>query len=838
MKRFLIISFCLLLVGLALRWLFPQVIYSALSNQLASHNIELKCLDWHLSGFQQLTIDQLCLSYQSIDANISNATVTLMQGEVWSASNKTKSIFNWKNLVPAVDVVRMEILLPEKVELASNTDKSAQQNRNKNVADIARTWLPDIKIQQLHISSADEGVPPLGLTLDLQQKKSQRVLKLTSSGIPEPLSVSITQDQQSQHFELEWQLDLPGLYNYLQNSLPLLVAEPDFTDTRLLSNLTIRSGKTSGKLNMAINNPLFFKSEHQINDLEVELSHEMFATPLTVHLDEEFELWREDDTINFHFARDGKTTLSDISSISNHLLEKHQWQGLQASLPDAGDYVVSMPPDANLTFNQSTGNIALIEADAIAIKGDNQLLQFNDIRWTADTHELNSEFQTRTQIILSNINPYGSNSTTFPVAIQLIGDVKGNAKEGVIGLKSYAISGTSVFAGKNDSIPKLPEYISWQDTQLMGSGILNWRQNGLNIVTEYLLGLTNVQAGPVFFDEINSKGNLELIDQNLNAIQTLSVSPDITLTVNASGTLDEMNINAELPTTELNLITPIIQQLEPLFSLYDGDLSADFSTTLLSGKLDQADINLKVNHASISWQDYHVSDVNTEIPLTLNSSLQLIAQPKKLTVAQLNTGAIINNLQSQFLIAGKLSEPSFQLQQLSGEVFHGSFSLAQLNYPLSLNNDALLRIDSFDLNEVVNLFGDQGIEVTGSISGDIPLSFSEGLVSIEQAMVKADGDGRLRIENNAGFQSLKNSQETLGLALSLLADLNYTTLQSEVHLEPDGDMTLKVNIAGINQKEQQPINFNPTLTTNLYTGLKALRAGQNIAGSIEQKLDQ
>jgi len=59
-------------------------------------------------------------------------------------------------------------------------------------------------------------------------------------------------------------------------------------------------------------------------------------------------------------------------------------------------------------------------------------------------------------------------------------------------------------------------------------------------------------------------------------------------------------------------------------------------------------------------------------------------------------------------------------------------------------------------------------------------------------MLSSDGPGKLKIQDNAAFDSIKSQQEQL----SFLQNVEYRKLSSKVELTSDGWLDLELSIAG------------------------------------------
>jgi hypothetical protein len=128
------------------------------------------------------------------------------------------------------------------------------------------------------------------------------------------------------------------------------------------------------------------------------------------------------------------------------------------------------------------------------------------------------------------------------------------------------------------------------------------------------------------------------------------------------------------------------------------------------------------------------------------------------------------------------------------------------------------------------------VELTGRVSGELPVEVHDGKVSIIDGKLYNLGSGMLSVSENASVNALKAQQPQLKTVIGLLDNLDIDTLRSDVALTQDGWLTLGVNIKGENKSQAQPVNFNYTHHENIYTLFKALRLNDEISQQVEKAL--
>ncbi|WJG10685.1 YdbH domain-containing protein [Aliiglaciecola sp. LCG003] len=281
----------------------------------------------------------------------------------------------------------------------------------------------------------------------------------------------------------------------------------------------------------------------------------------------------------------------------------------------------------------------------------------------------------------------------------------------------------------------------------------------------------------------------------------------------------------ELPPQSVKLLKPWIKQFEPKLDPVSGTFSAKLNNQATSGGV-QGRVSL--TDVSLGYDDFQVLMLNIDEPFTLDSgSLQL--DKAKIRVDEVNVGVPIKNVEAQLSVAGS----EFTLNYASGNLLGGAIHIAEmrLDTPIKKTN---IDLTGLDLEKLVELHDQPGIKVNGSISGEMPIRVATEVPLIESGKLSSDGPGTLRISKNAAFDSIKAQQSEL----SLLENVNFDHLSSQVNLSSDGWLDLAFSIEGRNPEKNQAVIFNYGHKQNIFTLLKSMRITNSMQNSIEQRIQQ
>jgi hypothetical protein len=152
---------------------------------------------------------------------------------------------------------------------------------------------------------------------------------------------------------------------------------------------------------------------------------------------------------------------------------------------------------------------------------------------------------------------------------------------------------------------------------------------------------------------------------------------------------------------------------------------------------------------------------------------------------------------------------------ISGNLLGGTFELNQVQWPLSQIKPIELNLTEIDLEKLLALDKKQGIVVTGSISGHLPIYYNGKRPLIKEGHLYNVSSGVIQVFNNPAVEALQSENTQLKLAFDALQNLHYHHLSSQASMADDGYMLLLTTIKGQNPDLQNEVNFNLNLSYDL-----------------------
>ena len=281
-----------------------------------------------------------------------------------------------------------------------------------------------------------------------------------------------------------------------------------------------------------------------------------------------------------------------------------------------------------------------------------------------------------------------------------------------------------------------------------------------------------------------------------------------------------------IPEQAVSKLNPIIVQFEPLATVTDGVVSGNIKGDV---NLQQAQGRVQISKFTALYNDYLANDFAVNLNGTFNSG-QLNIVATKFTLNELRAGAVVKNIQGQLQVTA--NQPC--VANLTGQVMGGAFVVNKF-CPLSDSQTATVKFENIDASKLVTLDAESGISLSGRLAGTLPVVINKQGIEVKQGQLVNQGDGKLLITNNAGFEAVKAQQQELSTTLSLLENLDIKKLRSSVNLKPDGWLHLGVNLEGYNEAQQQAVNFNYNHEENVFTLLRALRLSDEITQKVEKE---
>jgi hypothetical protein len=287
----------------------------------------------------------------------------------------------------------------------------------------------------------------------------------------------------------------------------------------------------------------------------------------------------------------------------------------------------------------------------------------------------------------------------------------------------------------------------------------------------------------------------------------------------------EKDVKVQMAEQQIKSLQKLVNQFNSKVQLLAGTFSSEVSGTFSSSNYSGS---LKLTDSSLTYDDFEVLFLQLNEGFSFNSAgLQLTRG--KINIEEINVGVPI----SKVILLVNIVDNVAKLESAEGELIGGTFKVTDL-WLDGRKQRTNISVSGVDLADIAALQKQQGIKVTGEMSGILPFQFGYEEGIIQHGMLTSDGPGKLTIQDNAAFDLIKSQQKEL----SFLQNVEYRQLSSKVELASDGWLDLELSIAGRNPDKEQEVIFNYGHKENIFTLLKSLRITSSIQDSIEKRIEK
>ncbi|MDO6710544.1 YdbH domain-containing protein [Aliiglaciecola sp. 2_MG-2023] len=839
---------CLVLIlALLFSFVFRNSLVKWVSSFWLTEDVSIECLDFDVGMDPLLVIKTLCLKAEGIEIQINNAEYTIASSE-----------FSKRNFITQanVNIERIDVL-HQQIPYSSDADPEASPVAFEQTVANNELWslpelLPLIKIAQINIDSyLFEHVLSISI---FQPSRSELAIRgdieanlvIAKGNVSGDFNWSgkliLSQSQQleimSQPYQgyiKDWQglMEMP-IQSHFQYSGSMLQSQHEFN----LSNvITFDNCAIPLQVDGVIDTQLILTSlqlQIDLSSLHTQVTTSQCSSATAVTTAVNLDSWLIDIPALNTVSQSG-ITLPEINLMSNAVENpvKIKLNDIQISSQNDVKLNYQMTLNSNATailsadsaqsidakLNITASGSILKEAEETRISGTENLFQISDVTTDLGTiKSVNTRFdfallksadgpwktsgngQIQANELTNKALTIRSLVTDFNIEQDTIALLTVNLKTKLQGIQNDKFAVKTV---SNDLSLSFAEF-----QQISGNG-----KSKLQGITANTVNISSID----FNHQVN--GQIQPYK--------LAGNHEFTLPSGLLGNLfhDEQNISVLVPEQSVTYLNSIVKQLAPELNLLTGKLAVS-----LTKANDESDFNGKamLNNLSAEYQDYQIINAQIDAPFLLDSSgIQL--NNGKINIEEINVGVPMTQIDASLSMHDSVPKLDFaQAHIIGGQVTLSDFWLDNRKQLLMLD------INDIDLKQLVDLQNQEGIEVSGEVSGDLPIYWDSGFSTIDKGILLNDGPGKLKISNNEAFNAIKQQQDQL----AFLENVEFSKLSSEVSLSDDGWLDLKIGINGINPEKNQEINFNYSHKENIFTLFKSMRITNSVQNSIEKRIQQ
>lgn len=238
------------------------------------------------------------------------------------------------------------------------------------------------------------------------------------------------------------------------------------------------------------------------------------------------------------------------------------------------------------------------------------------------------------------------------------------------------------------------------------------------------------------------------------------------------------------------------------------------------------------------YGDTAVTDLSTQLEASYQDGVGFKSEPSTLTAALVEVGVPVENVSADYAL--DLNTLSADIDNLSMSAFGGEIAAEPFSFHTDRAiNTLTLTAKSLDLTEVLSLKGFEAVDVAGSIGAMLPLTITGDTVTIVDGVLTGNPPGGV-IRYISDSPPDDTDVSSLGFAKRVLSNFEFETLTSDLNLNNEGDLILKLQLTGRNPDldETRPVVLNLGVENNIPQMLRSLRAARAVEDILEKRLNR
>jgi hypothetical protein len=258
-----------------------------------------------------------------------------------------------------------------------------------------------------------------------------------------------------------------------------------------------------------------------------------------------------------------------------------------------------------------------------------------------------------------------------------------------------------------------------------------------------------------------------------------------------------------------------------------GDGGAEYDGTM----------KYRANEMAGNYDDIVFSGLTTEIGGTLNSVDGITLLPSTITVALLDVGVLVSEITADFSI--NVADEAVRVSHVSMSALGGHFVTDPFRFSMRKeSNDLVLRPQSIELQFMIDIAEFEDVEMSGTISGALPMTIREKKMTITNGRLESDPPGGV-VRYLPGLDAAGGDGpiSDLGFVSRALANFQYDSLVSNVSYTENGDLKLQMRLTGVNPDldDKQPVILNLGVENNIPQLLRSLQATRTVEDILERR---
>lgn len=253
-------------------------------------------------------------------------------------------------------------------------------------------------------------------------------------------------------------------------------------------------------------------------------------------------------------------------------------------------------------------------------------------------------------------------------------------------------------------------------------------------------------------------------------------------------------------------------------------------------------LNLELASLAGFYKTNTFSGLNGKLQIGISDST-LSMTSNDLAVGEFNAGIPIRNLSMDAAVTyPSAGAAKVAVGKLHGETLGGFVTGEHIDIDFArASNPFVIRLERLDARQIAEIRKQEGLHADGTLDGVLPLDWTGDGLRLTRGKLRARSPGGvIRYLGTESVRSLATTDRTTKMALDILSDLRYRQLLIGLDAEPDGEMSLRIELKGHNPAYEngRPIEFNLNIEENVLKLLYSLRMADEIGSRLEQQMQK
>ena len=230
---------------------------------------------------------------------------------------------------------------------------------------------------------------------------------------------------------------------------------------------------------------------------------------------------------------------------------------------------------------------------------------------------------------------------------------------------------------------------------------------------------------------------------------------------------------------------------------------------------------------------------DSRLDAELNSEAGISFESARFDIALVDIGFPLEDISGT--ANPSIDESAVNVSALSMNALGGTVTVDPFRYDMDADsNQLMLRASGVQLPLMAGLADLETVTISGSVSGEIPVTIRGNNVIIDGGRLENDPPGGVIRYGGGAATGVVNDDSQLGVVTRTLRNFEFDSLTSAVNYSQDGDLILQMRLKGINPDVDptQPVILNLNVENNVPQMLRSLQATRSIEDVLEKQLSK